>query len=160
MRPALIALTLIALGPVAACSAASAGGAAQFDLVCKGQLTRNGAPTPFETRLHVDLASNRFCLDSCLDVFHLTQASAAQLAYHYDVAVADADHAVGRYRGTMASSAGPYPQKEDITIDRRTGAYRRTYLYDAGDPAARAYNDSYVGQCQVMPYTGLAARAG
>jgi hypothetical protein len=156
MRAFAAALIALAFAPVAACGAAPA----QFDLVCHGQMTSNGASTSFETRLHIDLASNRFCLDSCLDVFHLTQASSAQLAYHYDIAVADADHAANRYRGQMASSAGPYPQKEDITVDRRTGAYRRTYLYSAGDPAARTFNDSYVGQCQVMPYTGLAARAG
>jgi len=156
MRAFATTVAVLALAPVAACGQSPA----RFDLICHGQMTRNGAPSPFDTRLHIDLASNRFCLDACLEVFHLTQASAAQLAYHYDLAVADADHAANRYRGAMASSAGPYPLKEDITVDRRTGAYRRTYRYDAGDPAARAYAEVYAGQCRVMPYTGLAARAG
>ena len=147
---------LAALVPVVACGQSPE----RFDLVCHGQMTGRGAPAAFETRLHVDLTSNRFCLDVCLEVFHLTQASGDQLAYHYDIAVADADHAAGRYRGDMASSAGPFALHEDITYDRRTGAYRRSYRFNAGDPAARAYLDNYVGQCRVMPYTGLAARAG
>ena len=159
MRSALLAAALVALAPVAACGGRSPG-PERFDLLCRGQMTRNGAPAPFETRLHVDLSSRRFCLDVCLEVFHLSQASANQLAYTYDISVADADHAAGRFRGAAASSAGPYPLSETISVDRRTGVYRRAYRYDQGDPASVSYDDRYQGQCRVMPYTGLAARAG
>jgi hypothetical protein len=157
MRPALLAALVLALTPVAACGGP---GGDRFDLLCHGQMTRNGAAQPFETRLHVDLPSRRFCLDVCLEVFHLSQASANVLAYTYDISVADADHAANRFRGAAASSAGPFPLSETISIDRRTGAYRRDYRYDQGDPAATSYDDRYEGQCRVMPFTGLAARAG
>ena len=159
MRLMLLSALALALAPAAACGSRVAA-ASQFDLLCAGQMTRNGAAQPFETRMHVDLASRRFCLDVCLEVFHLTQASAERLAYHYDLAVADADHPANRYRGVMASSAGPFPLAEDISVDRRAGAYRRDYRYRQGDPAARSYDDRYAGQCRTMPYTGLAARAG
>jgi hypothetical protein len=159
MRPVLLSALALAQVFAAGCSGQAAG-ADKFDLVCRGQMTRNGAPQPFETRLHVDLASKRFCEGVCLEVFHLTEASANQLSYRYDVTVADADHAAGRFRGAMASSAGPFPLSEEISFDRRTGAYRRAYRYQQGDPAARDYDDRYVGQCRTMPFTGLAARAG
>jgi hypothetical protein len=159
MRPAIFGALLIALTAASACGA-RAGGDARFDLICRGRMTRDGAAQPFETRWHVDLASRRFCEGACLEVFHLGVASADRLAYHYDVAVADPDHAAGRYRGAAASSAGPFPLTESISIDRRTGAYSRAHHYRMGDPAARDYDDRYVGRCQVMPFTGLAARAG
>jgi hypothetical protein len=157
MRPAYFAALVLALTPVAACGGP---GGDRFDLLCRGQMTRNGVAQPFETRLHVDLSSRRFCLDVCLEVFHLSEASANVLAYQYDIAVADADHAANRFRGVAASSAGPFPLSENITFDRRTGVFRRDYRYDQGNPAGVSYDDRYVGQCQVMPYTGLAARAG
>jgi hypothetical protein len=159
MRPALLAALVIAIAPTAACGV-DAAGQARFDLLCRGQMTRNGAGKPFETRLHVDLTSRRFCLDACLEVFHLSEASGNLLAYRYDVTVADADHAANRFRGALASSAGPFPLSETISIDRRTGAFQRDYRYDQGDPASASYDDRYVGHCRVMPYTGLAARAG
>jgi hypothetical protein len=159
MRPAIFAALIIALAPASACGAGAAD-ATRFDLLCRGRMTRNGAAQPFETRWHVHLASQRFCAGACLEVFHLSAAGADRLAYHYDVAVADTDHAAGRYRGAAASSAGPFPLTESISIDRRTGAYRRAHHYRMGDPAARDYDDRYVGRCQVMPFTGLAARAG
>jgi hypothetical protein len=159
MRLAPIAALTIALAPAGACGGQAAG-ADRFDLICRGQMIRGAAAQSFETRLHVDLASRRFCLDVCLEVFHLTAASPDRLAYHYDVRVADADHAANFYRGAMSSSAGPFPQAEEISVDRRSGAYRRDYRYSQGDPAARQYDDHYIGQCQVMPFTGLAARAG
>jgi hypothetical protein len=160
MRPALIALTLIALAPVAACGPATAGGADQFDLACKGQMTRNGAAQAFDTRLHVDLGANRFCFDSCLTLMRLSHASGAALAYHFDINAPTAGRPVDQTPSAPVSSAGPWTQKDDIAVDRRTGAYRRTLHYDAGDPAAVAYTEIYSGACQAMPYTGLAARAG
>ena len=140
MRPALIALTLVALAPVAACGAAAAGGAGQFDLACKGQMTRNGAASSFDTRLHVDLGANRFCFDSCLTLMGFTQMSDAALAFHFDV---NTPNTPGRPidQGAPTSSAGPWTQKDDIAVDRRTGAYQRTLHYDAGDPAARAFTE-------------------
>jgi hypothetical protein len=153
----MLAALMLPLTPVAACGGQ---GGDRFDLICRGQMTRNGVAQPFATRLHVDLSSRRFCLDVCLEVFHLTQASANMLAYTYDIADADADHAANRFRGAAASSAGPFPLSETISIDRRTGVFQRDYRYDQGDPAGASFDDRYVGQCRVMPYTGLAARAG
>ena len=160
MRLALLATIVAALVPLAACNGAAAAGQGQFDLVCKGQMTRNGAPEAFDTRLHIDLAQNRFCFDSCLTLMGFSQSSDAALAFHYDINQPNSPGRPIDQGNAPISSAGPWTQKDDIAIDRRTGVYRRTLHYDAGDPAARAFTESYTGQCQVMPYTGLAARAG
>ncbi len=148
-----VVICLIA-GP--ACSHAS--GADQFDLACHGGLVEFLPETTqsFATVMRVDLATRRFCLDDCRFVFHLTGADAARLVYHYDVAVADADHAAGRYRADAnQSSAGPYPQKDDIVIDRATGAFHRTFIFDAGDPAARRRQQEYAGACTIAPFGGF-----
>jgi hypothetical protein len=161
MRSVLLATIAAALVPLAACNGgAAAAGQGQFDLTCKGQMTRDGAAEAFDTRLHIDLGANRFCFDSCLTMMGLTQSSDAALAFHYDV---NHPNSAGRpvdQGNAPISSAGPWTQADDIAVDRRTGAYHRTLRYDAGDPAARAYTEVYAGQCQVMPFTGLAARAG
>ncbi|HEX3918658.1 MAG TPA: hypothetical protein VHW60_15075 [Caulobacteraceae bacterium] len=159
MRAKLFALATLSFASVAACTGASAA-PGQFDLLCKGQMTRNGATSAFDTRMHVDLGAGRACFDVCLTTFAMTEATDARLAYHWQVAErGPPDGAVNLDSNTL-SSAGPSPQGDDFSVDRRTGAYQRTYRYDAGDPAAVAYTESYTGQCQVMPFTGLAALVG
>jgi hypothetical protein len=159
MRVALLVIIALALVTGGACTGAAAG-AQQFDLVCKGQMSRNGAASAFDTRLHVDLGSGGFCYDSCLTLMRLTEASPVGLAYRFDVDTPTAGRPASQVPNAPISSAGPFPQQDDLTIDRRTGAFRRTYHYDMGDPAARPYVETYTGQCQAAPYTGLAARAG
>jgi hypothetical protein len=159
MRATLLALATVSLATVAACGSASAG-PGQFDLVCKGQMIRNGASSSFDTRMHIDLGAGRACFDACLSTFAMTAATDARLAYHWQVAERGPPDGAANLGGMAYSSAGPSPQADDLSVDRHTGAYRRTYRYDAGDPAAVSYTESYAGQCQVMPYTGLAARAG
>jgi hypothetical protein len=160
MRLVSIATIVVTLIPLAACNGAVAADQGQFDLTCKGQMTRNGAPSAFDTRLHIDLAANRFCYDSCLTLMGFSQSSDAALAFHFDVNQPNSPGRPVAQGSAPTSSAGPWTQKDDVAIDRRSGAYRRTLHYDAGDPAARAFTETYTGQCQVMPYTGLAARAG
>jgi hypothetical protein len=146
--------------------AASVPVARQFDLVCQGTLADVGMtsghtssrPTPFSSRIKVDLDTRRFCIDECPAVFHLTKVGGAQLEYHYDVEVADEDHAANRFRsGNCCSTAGPFPLKEDLIVDLSTGNFRRTYRYDEGDVAARALDLHFVGTCETAPFSGLPA---
>jgi hypothetical protein len=141
----LAASALLAAAPLAAHAAD------QFDLVCRGQVTQyDGATKPFETRLHIDLATRRICLDDCAAVGRLTEITDAALA--------------GRY-----TDSGPFPNgipgvfdyRSDLAVDRRTGAYRRTDTDDSGDPPpVNARVSTFVGRCEAAPYTGLAVRPG
>lgn len=136
-------------------AARATGWPARFDLVCRGRFTDiHQPPRPFQTRLRVDLEGRRFCIDDCASAWPLTKSEGAGLRYAYDLMKADADRPAGRYRG-YDTSAGPFALKDEIVVDRASGAFRREYRYDHGDPAAVAHHRVFVGRCAVAPFTPL-----
>jgi hypothetical protein len=122
----------------------------QFDLVCKGEMRTQKETTSFTKRLSVDLDQALFCLDGC---WHLAEANSTRIAYHYRPEVADRDHEAGRYRRVSVSTAGPFEQEEDLTVDLRTGMFQRSYVYDVGDRVSLHHEEHYTGRCTLARFT-------
>jgi hypothetical protein len=152
MRRRLIVLCLPATLALAGSADAAPG---QFDLVCKGEAQiddqRTGKETKsFTDRLSVDLDQQLFCLDGC---WHLTEAGETHIAYHYTPEVADRDHPRNTYRQVSGSTAGPFEQQEDLTVDLLTGMFERFYVYDFGDRVSFRHKARYKGRCTFAPFT-------
>jgi hypothetical protein len=124
----------------------------RFDLVCKGEMRTQKETASFSRRLSVDLDRALFCLDGC---WHLGEANSTRIAYHYTPDVADRDHGAGRYRRVSVSTAGPFEQEEDLTVDLRTGTFQRSYVYDVGDRVSLHHEERYAGRCAFAPFTTL-----
>jgi hypothetical protein len=144
-------------------TAAAAPVARQFDLVCHGTVTGYGTtfgqtsmqPKPFLSQIRIDLDSRRFCLDDCADVFHFKKG--AQFEYHYDFDVADEDHRAHTFRTVTMSTAGPFPLKEDMTVNLATGDFHREYIFNSGDRAPTHHDERYAGTCKIAPFTAIPA---
>jgi len=127
----------------------------QFDLICKGEAQIDDQQTgketkPFTDRLSVDLDQQLFCLDGC---WHLSEADETHIAYHYTPERADRDHPKNSYRRAATSTAGPFELQEDVTVDLRTGAFARFYVYDYGDRVSFRHTARYKGRCSLAPFT-------
>jgi hypothetical protein len=147
----------IPLLAVLAANGASADAAPQkFDLICSGSLSDLGlAPKPFSIRMRIDLSSMRYCFGECGFVRHLSGARGGNLEYHYDVAVADQDHAANHYRPAGLTTAGPWDFKDDFAIDLATGRFTREYRFDYGDPASMKHLERFSGRCTRAEFTPL-----
>jgi hypothetical protein len=145
---------------------AAAPPARQFDLVCHGTMTGYGTtfgqtsmqPKAFQSRVRVDPDTRRFCFDACANVFHFKKIEGTLFQYHYDFDIADEDHRAHTYRTTTLSTAGPYPLKEDLAVNLRTGAFHRENIFDEGDRFVMHYDERYTGTCEIAPFTGIPAR--
>ena len=127
----------------------------QFDLICKGEVQIDDQQTGKETksftdRLSVDLGQQLFCLDGC---WHLGVSDETHIAYHYTPERADRDHPRNSYRRAATSTAGPFELQEDVTVDLRTGAFARFYVYDYGDRVSFRHTARYKGRCTLAPFT-------
>jgi len=136
-----------------------------FDLVCHGMVTGYGTtfgptamqPKPFLSQIRIDLDSRRFCLDDCADAFHFKKIEGPRFEYHYDFDVADEDHRAHTFRTVTMSTAGPFPMKEDMTVNLGTGDFHREYIFDFGDRAPTHHDERYAGTCKIAPFTGIPA---
>jgi len=127
----------------------------RFDLICKGEEQIDDQQTGKETksftdRLSGDLGQQLFCLDGC---WHLTEADETHIAYHYTPERADRDHPKNSYRRAATSTAGPFELQEDVTVDLRTGAFARFYVYDYGDRVSFRHTARYKGRCTLAAFT-------
>jgi len=152
MRCRLTVLCLPAIFPLVGNAGATPR---QFDLICKGEAQIDDQQTgketkPFTDRLSVDLGQQLFCLDGC---WHLGEADETHIAYHYTPERADRDHPRNAYRGVAISTAGPFDQQEDLTVDLRSGAFARFYVYNYGDRVSFLYEARYKGRCSLAPFT-------
>lgn len=145
-----------------AAAGADAPAAGSYDLVCTGTvvdtMAKDATLHPFSTRLRVD--GDRFCVDDCGDVFHLTEIRPDRIAYRYDVMVADKDHAANQFRGYTPTTAGPFDYKDEFSVDLASSAFHRFYRYDYGDPGSRPYAKTYDGRCSRAPFTPFPAAQG
>jgi hypothetical protein len=85
----------------------------QFDLSCEGTRIANGGDGGQATaHLRIDLASRRYCLDTCTELFPIDRVSADRIDFHATVIGSGAsaleangtsyfDRAAGRYHRNM-----------------------------------------------------------
>jgi hypothetical protein len=163
-------ITLWKLGGIVAAltltgSATAASPARQFDLICHGTVTGYGTtfgqtsmqPKAFVSVIRVDRGTRRFCFDDCAEIFHFKAIGGTLLEYHYDFDTADEDHRAHTFRTTSMSTAGPYPLKEDFTVNLGTGDFHRENIFNAGDRAVIHHDERYTGTCKIAPFTAIPA---
>jgi len=151
MIAAIVGATVLCL----AGAAARAETPARFDLACQGVfhdlLTDRRAA--FTTEFSVDLTTKVLCDRAyCMP---LTRADANGLAF--DCSPGEMACNLRQMKGSeiVLSTAGPFVQDDHLSIDRRTGAYRRTTAGSVGDRAARAFSAAYSGRCEVRSFTEI-----
>ncbi len=142
-----VAMVLLCLEP----AMAEASVQRSFDLVCLGSMQDGAAAAgaPFTLRIRVDVKHMRFCDDDYCGV--LDKINAKVVESHCDAKNG------GRFCNAAAitSTAGPFVDDDDFTVDLSTGKIQRTTSGMAGDRVARPFHKSFTGRCRVRPFTHL-----
>jgi hypothetical protein len=156
LRKAMIAA---AIGISALCfvgGAACAETPARFNLACQGAfhdlLTDRRAA--FTTEFSVDLTTRVLCDRAyCMP---LTRADPDGLGF--DCSPGEMACNLRGMKGSeiVLSTAGPFVRDDHLSVDRHTGAYRRTTAGSVGDRAAKPFSAAYSGHCEVRPFNEIA----
>ena len=140
-------------------AAARAETPAQFNLSCQGAfhdlLTDRRAS--FTAEFSVDLTTRVLC--DAAYCMPLTRADRDLLEFN----CGPKDGGTWCNRGStkaaegeiVISTGGPFVGDDHLSIDRHTGAYRRTTTGTIGDRAAKDFSAAYVGHCEARPFSEI-----
>jgi hypothetical protein len=136
--------------------AAHAEAPARFNPSCHGGFNDRltGRTAPFTTEFSVDLTTATLC-DRAYCV-PLTQADPDRLAFDCSPGGAACNMREMKGSEIVLGTGGPFVRDDHLSIDRHTGAYRRTTAGYVGDRAAKAFSASYTGRCEARPFQEIA----
>ncbi len=153
-----LACQTIAVTAALACGAAAAHAEApaRFNLSCHGGFNDRltGRTAAFTTEFSVDLTTGTLCDRAyCMP---LTRADPDRLAFDCSPGEPACNMREMKDGEIVLGTAGPFVHDDHLSIDRHTGAYRRTTAGYVGDRAAKPFSASYSGQCEVGAFEQIA----
>jgi hypothetical protein len=143
----------VALLGVVGATGAAAGSPKRFDLICNGTAVDNPADSaqnrafPFETRIKVDTASKRFCMDGFCGTFTRADRTFFEYECGGDKSACEP--------GKKVEADGPFVRVDHFTFDWTSAVFKRTSAGERGDKVREPFQVVYSGACKFGSFSGL-----